>query len=106
MEVKPVKVGDPVGVVDESYIAHTGLVTAVHGSFFMYDPETKQFTDERSAFIPCINVAYVSADPSKHDPYGQQLERLSSLQHYDQGPSQMPTAGRYWVNLDEEHTPA
>lgn len=100
--VVAVEVGDVVKVVDERYLSHDALVTAVHGSFYKFDQETRKFTDERSSFIPCINVAYVSADRSKHDPYGQQLERLSSLQHYSQGPSLMPKPGRYWVGVDEE----
>lgn len=55
------KVGDVVKVTDEVGVEHNGLVTAVHGP-------------------ACINVVYLSADPAKRDPYGQQMERLSSLQ--------------------------
>lgn len=84
--VQPVQVGDAVAVVTETYGRCVGLVTAVHGAF----------TD---AFAPCINVVYVSGDGSKSDPYGRQVERMSSLQHYGQGPDKMPTPGRYWVNL-------
>lgn len=85
-EVKPVQAGDAVRVVDENYVEHIALVTTVHGNF-------------DGAYVPCINVAYVSADPGKRDPYGQQLERMSSLQHYSGGPNQMPRPGRYWVNM-------
>jgi hypothetical protein len=47
-------------------------------------------------FVPsCINVVYVSSDPSKHDPYGQQLERLSSLQHESQVQN-MTVPGRFY----------
>jgi hypothetical protein len=42
---------------------------------------------------------YVSADDGKRDPYGRQAERMSSLQHYSQGPNGMPKPGRYWTNL-------
>ncbi len=84
--VQVVTVGDPVRVVDEQYGEHVGLVTAVHGAF-------------SETFTPCINVAYISSDGSKRDPYGQQVERLSSLQHYSQGPDRMPKPGRYWINL-------
>lgn len=89
MEHKPVSAvapGDAVFVVDEQYGEHLGLVTTVHGTF----------TD---TYAPCINVVFVSKDAAKRDPYGQQVERLSSLQHYSQGPSQMPRPGRYWVNV-------
>lgn len=84
---KPVEVGEAVQVVDEKYGKHVGLVTCVHGQF------------GGGSYVPCINVVYVSNDPGKRDPYGQQVERMSSLQHYSQGPNGMPTPGRYWVNL-------
>ena len=83
--VTPVAAGDPVKIVDENYQEHIALVTCVHGSF--------------GQWVPCINVVYVSGDPAKRDPYGQQLERLSSLQHLSQGPNNMPRQGRYWVNV-------
>lgn len=89
MEHKPasaVTVGDVVRIVDEQYVEHLGLVTTVHGEF-------------SGAFVPCINTVHVSKDAAKRDPYGQQVERLSSLQHYSQGPSGMPTPGRYWENV-------
>jgi len=81
-EVAP---GDHVVVVDEHYEHHHGLVTVVHGQF-------------GGAYVPCINVVYISADPAKRDPYGQQVERMSSLQHYSQGPNGMPRPGRFWAN--------
>jgi hypothetical protein len=84
-EVTPVAVGDPVRVVDEQYGEHVGLVTCVHGNF--------------SDWVPCINVVYVTGDQAKRDPYGQQVERLSSLQHLTQGPANMPRPGRYWINM-------
>lgn len=83
---EPVNVGDAVLVVDEHYNRHTGLVTCVHGQF-------------GGAYVPCINVVYVTGDPAKRDPYGQQVERMSSLQHYSQGPNGMPKPGRYWTNI-------
>lgn len=54
------KVNDVVLVTDEQGVEHNGLVTAVHGPH-------------------CINVVYVSGDALKNDPYGRQLERMSSL---------------------------
>lgn len=86
MDVTPIKVGDPVKVVDETYAEHVGVVTAVHGIF------------SDTGYIPCINVAYASGDEAKHDPYGRQLERLSSLMHQSQVAG-MPRPGRYWANL-------
>lgn len=84
--VVPVIVGDPVKVVDEQYEEHIGLVTCVHGQF-------------SETVTPCINVVYVSADPAKRDPYGQQIERMSSLQHYSQIAPGMPRPGRHWLNV-------
>lgn len=84
---QPVKVGETVHVVDEQYGEHAALVTAVHGDFSV------------GGYVPCINVVYVSDDPTKRDPYGHQVERMSSLQHYSQGPNGMPRPGRYWLNV-------
>lgn len=85
-EVTPVAAGDPVRIVDEQYGEHVGLVTAVHGNF-------------GGSYVPCINVVYVTNDPAKRDPYGAQVERMSSLQHISQGPAQMPRPGRYWTSM-------
>lgn len=87
---QPVKSGDMVHVVDENYLEHSALVTTVHGAF--PDPY------EEGAFVPCINVVYVSADPGKRDPYGAQVERMTSLQHRIQARG-MPKPGRYWENV-------
>jgi ribosomal protein L24 len=90
MEIKqtaePIKVGDAVVVVDESYRQHVGLVTTVHGQF-------------GGAYVPSINVAFVSKDAAKTDPYGAQIERLSSLAHWSAGPNGMPKPGRFWANI-------
>lgn len=83
--VTPVAPGDVVKVVNEDYSEHMALVTCVHGAF----------SDE---YAPCINVVYVSKDASKRDPYGHQLERMSSLQHFNHGPNRMPHPGRHWTN--------
>lgn len=85
-QVTPIDVGDSVKIVDEEYRERMALVTCVHGEF-------------SETFAPCINVAFVSPDASKRDPYGRQVERLSSLAHFEQGPSRMPRPGRYWVNV-------
>lgn len=89
--IRPVGVGDHVKVVTESYEERDALVTTVHGTF----PE-----EGKPGFIPCINVVYISSDPAKRDPYGQQVERMSSLQHFSQGPGGMPKPGRFWVNAE------
>jgi hypothetical protein len=56
--------GCTVVYVDEHGHEHEALVTAVHGTFG----------------VNPINVVYVSADRSKHDQYGRQVERASSVQ--------------------------
>ncbi len=91
----PVEPGDVVIVVDENYRQHFGLVTVVHGNF----GQTYDTADGGSrTYVPCLNVVYVSQDTAKRDPYGQQTERMSSLQHYSQGPDKMPKPGRFWAN--------
>ncbi len=85
-DAEPVSVGDVVLAVDEQRQERLALVTAVHGLF-------------GDSYVPCINVVYVTVDPAKRDPYGAQLERMSSLQHYSQGPNGMPAPGRFWANV-------
>lgn len=90
----PVEAGDAVVVVDENYRHHVGLVTCVHGKFgATYDT----VDGGTRTYVPCLNVVYVSTDPAKTDPYGAQIERMSSLQHFSQV-SGMPTPGRFWAN--------
>lgn len=84
-EVTPVDVGDPVLVVDEYGKSRIGLVTIVHGAF-------------GGTYTPCINVVFVSRDATRTDPYGRQIDRLASLQHYSAVTS-MPQPARYWINL-------
>lgn len=55
------QIGDVVKLTDEHGVEHNALVTAVHGP-------------------SCINAVYTSGDAEKHDPYGRQIERYSSLQ--------------------------
>ena len=83
-----VRVGQAVKVVTEDYRETEGLVVAVHGGGWT-NSETGVFNE------PSINVVYVSNEAAKHDPYGQQIERLSSLVHKT-GADHMPKPGRYW----------
>lgn len=105
-----VKVGDAITLVDEQYVEHAGLVTAVHGygSRAERDDALRKCYREDDGQLetalavpftvpPCINAVFVSADAAKHDPYGRQVERLSSLQHESQVQS-MPRPGRFWRN--------
>lgn len=69
--------GEHVVVVDEVGQKHDGLVTNNWGG---------------DAPRQTLNVIYVSKDEAKRDPYGQQIERLSSIQHK----STTTAPGRYW----------
>ena len=54
-----------------------------------------------AVFTPtCINVVFLSKDEAKHDPYGRQIERETSVTHKDTN-----TYGRYWRFADEEPNP-
>lgn len=77
MEEKLLQVGDVVIYRDETGVDHSALVTVVHGN-------TAQ---------SCINVAYLSADESKRDSYGRQVERASSVQRK----SDYTAHGRYFT---------
>lgn len=70
-------VGDVVTYVDEVSVEHDALVTVYFGG-------------ERPD--GALNCVYVSSDPKKNDPYGQQLERASSVSRQ----SEHTAHGRYW----------
>lgn len=89
-ELKTPEVGDVVKIVTEDYKDVFGLVTTVHG---------KAYEMNGSWWGPSINAVYVSPDASKHDPYGTQIERYSSLVHKT-GALHMPHPGRYWDYAD------
>jgi hypothetical protein len=50
---------------------------------------------------PGCNLVYVSADESRSDQYGRQIERSTSAVHK----SSQPAYGMYWRWPDEEKTP-
>lgn len=85
------KIGDAVKVVTSNYVETYGLVTAVHGVGYQAGDVFH---------MPCINIIYVSPDAAKSDSYGRQIERdLTSLQHFAEGPNNMPRPGRYYETL-------
>lgn len=79
--------GMAVKVVDEVGTLHDGLVTNNWGHTEV----------ENGKAGPTINVLFVTADESKRDQYGDQIERLSSCSHKLN--SHAP--GRYWFFPDE-----
>lgn len=84
---RTIKDGDHVKVVDEYGVLHDGLVTNSWGSADTEDGQPG----------PCINVLFVSQDPSKRDQYGEQIERLSSCSHK----LSTEAPGRHWYWPDE-----
>jgi hypothetical protein len=64
-ERRQLKVGEVVVYVDSFKQEHLALTTSVHGT---------------GADTPCgCNLVYVSADESKTDTYGRQVERQTSV---------------------------
>ena len=51
-------------------------------------------------FLPCCNVAWVTSDESKQDPYGNQLERATSV-GYGRQQGMIPFVGMCWCWPDE-----
>lgn len=57
-------IGTVVRYVDEHGRPHDALLTAVHGE---------------TLGVHAVNLVYVSEDEAKHDPFGRQIERASSV---------------------------
>lgn len=68
--------------VDEHGVTHDALLTATHSP-------------------KCVNVVYVSKDVDKHDSYGQQIERDTSVIHAS---AEGRAHGRffYYSSIDEK----
>lgn len=71
------KVGDAVVFVDPRGNEHPAILTAVWGP-----PESN----------PSVNLVFVSKDETKHDTYGRQIERETSVVHE----SNQYAHGMYW----------
>ena len=84
--MREVKVGDHVIWVDPLSQPHDAIVTAVWGAYNPDDP-----------LSPGINLVLVSADESKTDSYGRQIERETSQVHV----SRQPAPGAYWCRPNE-----
>jgi hypothetical protein len=80
------KVGDACTYVDETSVHHKALITARHDG---KGPDSDEDIDPKHA----VNLVYVSSDSTKRDPYGQQVERASSVQGKASG---VTAHGRYW----------
>jgi len=86
---RTISIGDAVKVVDEVGTLHDGLVTQQWGQ------PGRVIKDGENP--PAINVMYLSADEMKTDPYGRQIERLSSCSHR----STTTAPGRFWYFPNE-----
>jgi len=86
------RIGQAIEVSDEHRVIHHGLVTAIHAVGIVDGVAT---WEDDAPYSPSINAVFVSDDPAKRDPYGHQLERLSSVQH-ESGVQTMPVPGRFW----------
>lgn len=85
-----VRVGQAVRVTDELGKVHDGLVTTIHG--YPSEAAAREAGLTSPYFKPSINSVFVTDDATKNDPYGRQIERLSSLQHRDTATAQ----GRFY----------
>lgn len=80
-------VGDKVTYVDEVSVPHDALVVARH------DGKPRESTEDIDPKYS-INLVYVSDDhKNKHDQYGTQIERASSVQGEASG---VTAHGRFW----------
>lgn len=70
--------GEVITYVDELSVEHDALVTQYWGG------------DSEGGALNCV---YVTSDDTKRDPYGQQLERASSVSRFRDG---VTAHGRYW----------
>jgi len=64
--------------VDEHGVSRNALVTAWHGE-------------------SCVNLVFVTGDVKRHDSYGAQIERHSSVVYE----ANQPAHGMYWCWPDE-----
>jgi hypothetical protein len=88
MQKRTLQIGQHVKVVDEYGRLHDGLVTNQWGNGEVQDGTPG----------PAINVLYVVDDETRRDPYGNQIERLSSCSHK----LSTTAPGRYWFFPDEQ----
>ena len=83
--MQSVKIGDGVTFYNEFGKPRQALVTAVHG-------EVVYSGNGDLIQVPCVNLVFVSDDEARHDNYGRQIERTSSVVHK----SSQPAHGMYW----------
>lgn len=82
-EVKQPGTGEVVVYVDQHAKRHAALITAVHGVATEFNGEIN---------YPSLNLVFVTDEEGKTDPYGQQIERTTSVVHR----SSQSAHGFYW----------
>jgi len=85
MEIRQPKVGEAVVFVDARAQSHAALLTAVHGT-----------ANEHGG--PAVNLVFVTDDTEKRDPYGQQIERETSVVHR----KHQSADGMYWRFAEDQ----
>lgn len=82
---RQLEIGSVINYVDKNQVRHSALVTNVW----------PQMSGDGNA--PGCNLVYVSADASKDDPYGRQIERATSTVHK----TRQAAPGDYWCWPEE-----
>jgi len=82
------KVGCQIVFFDSLRQAHSALVTEwFHGGppgqtvDEMLQEAKDRGVDDPKVYMPCCNIVFVSTDQAKHDPYGRQIERHTSVSY-------------------------
>jgi hypothetical protein len=102
-----VKIGDHVLFADSRSRPVHAVVSAVWPKMkVVAAPDDPAAYDGKKAVpdpdqAPSLNVVFVSMDEARHDSYGRQVERETSLAHV----SAQPAPGMYWCR-PEEYDPA
>ncbi len=83
------RVGEHVVFVNQVSVPRDAVVTIWWSGKPQYAPENPN--------EPGCNLAFISGDPSRDDPYGRQMERETSVVHK----TNQPAHGFYWCWPDE-----
>lgn len=100
------KIGCRVVFFDSLRRPHEGIVTNwFHGgpdgvTVAELEQQRKEKGVTSPLYMPCCNIAWVSGDSNKQDPYGRQLERASSV-NYGRNQGMIHFVGMCWCWPDE-----
>jgi hypothetical protein len=82
--MRSVRIGDAVSYFDPHGKERAALVTAVHGK--------EEYDEATGAGAPSVNIVFVHDDDGRHDTYGRQVDRQTSVVYR----SSQPAHGNYW----------